>query len=130
MTMPALTKEHKAKLITLHRARGQGLVLTRDVFGDGKWRLHPPGTTDDQIMTGDVMPLWTGDNPAGPTDVDYADAWRMLNPFEIGHRVTAGDPATEDFDSGRVVDVFSGLVTVVWSTGVRTTKYFTLLDRA
>lgn len=51
------------------------LILTRSDAGDSGWSLHPPDTTDEQIATGEVLPLLTGDDPAGPTHADYAEAW-------------------------------------------------------
>lgn len=51
------------------------LILTRSDAGDGGWSLHPPDTTDEQIATGEVLPLLTGDDAAGPTNADYAEAW-------------------------------------------------------
>jgi hypothetical protein len=55
--------------------RKSPLILTRSDAGDGGWSLHPPDTTDEQIATGEVLPLLTGDDAAGPTSEDYAEAW-------------------------------------------------------
>lgn len=63
------------------------LVLTRSDQGDGGWSLHPPGTTNDQIASGDVAPLATGTSLpstvagkkwARPHAQDYTDAYRSL----------------------------------------------------
>ena len=113
------------------------LILTRSDAGDGGWSLHPPDTTDEQIATGEVLPLLTGDDPAGPTHADYAEAWvrcltrqaeaalaAALPP--IGARVEAGD-TEEDHDTGRVVAIEGDQVTVAWDSGTRTTQHFSLL---
>ena len=56
-------------------SRKSPLILTRSDAGDGGWSLHPPDTTDEQIATGEVLPLLTGDDADGPTSEDYAEAW-------------------------------------------------------
>jgi hypothetical protein len=54
------------------------MVLCRSDAGDGGWSLYPPGTTDDDIASGDVLPLLTGEAERdedgewdAPTDADY-----------------------------------------------------------
>ena len=116
------------------------LILTRSDAGDGGWSLHPPDTTDEQIATGEVLPLLTGDDPAGPTHADYAEACvRCLTRqakaalaatvLAIGARVEGGD-TEEDYDTGRVVAVDGDQVTVAWQSGTRTTQHFSLLRPA
>ena len=57
------------------------LVLCRSDAGDGGWSLHAPGSTDEDIATGDAPPLTSG--PSGknrlgqwlrPNARDYAAA--------------------------------------------------------
>jgi hypothetical protein len=38
------------------------LVLCRSDMGDGGWSLHAPGSTDEQIASGDAPPLVSGDS--------------------------------------------------------------------
>ncbi len=35
-------------------------------------------------------------------------------------RVEAGEPGTEDYDTGRVISIEGAVATVAWSSGVRT----------
>jgi hypothetical protein len=57
-------------------------ILTRSDQGDGGWSLHAPGSTDEDIATGEAAPLVTGVSRkrAGewlrPNARDYADAAR------------------------------------------------------
>lgn len=63
------------------------LVLCRSDLGDGGWSLHAPGSTDQDIASGDAYPIATGTsrrNRAGnwtrPNARDYSralDAWRQ-----------------------------------------------------
>lgn len=61
------------------------LVLVRSDRGDGGWSLHAPGSTDEDIATGDAPALLTGASrrdKAGqwlrPNARDYAAALRAL----------------------------------------------------
>jgi hypothetical protein len=55
-------------------------ILTRSDQGDGGWSLHAPGSTDEDIATGEASALVTGVSRkrAGkwlrPNARDYADA--------------------------------------------------------
>jgi|APGre2960657404_1045060.scaffolds.fasta_scaffold00356_7 hypothetical protein len=57
-------------------------ILTRSDQGDGGWSLHAPGSTDEDIATGDASALVTGVSRkrAGewlrPNARDYTDAAR------------------------------------------------------
>lgn len=59
------------------------LVLCRSDAGDGGWSLHPPGTTDEAIASGDARILASGeaervgDGWNRPNAADYLDAWAM-----------------------------------------------------
>jgi hypothetical protein len=62
------------------------LILTRSDEGDGGWSLHPAGTTDEQIASGEVLPLLTGEAErdddgewSAPTAADYAEANRRAH---------------------------------------------------
>lgn len=46
----------------------------------------------------------------------------MTNQFEIGDQVAGGERGTEDFDTGRVIEIDGDDVTVAWQSGVRTTQ--------
>jgi hypothetical protein len=61
------------------------LVLCRSDKGDGGWSLHAPGSTDEDIATGNAPPLLTGQGERGalehwtrPAPIDYARALRIL----------------------------------------------------
>lgn len=63
----------------------EDLVLCRSDQGDGGWSLHPPGTTDEQIASGDAPCLISGTAEkdeagewSGPDDQDYWIALRAL----------------------------------------------------
>jgi hypothetical protein len=54
--------------MSAHNSREEGemgdvtrMVLCRSDAGDGGWSLHPPGTTDDEIASGDARILASGD---------------------------------------------------------------------
>lgn len=60
------------------------LVLCRSDAGDGGWSLHAPGSTDEQIASGDAPYLASGtarllpdDEWSRPTRADYARAWKL-----------------------------------------------------
>jgi hypothetical protein len=59
-------------------------ILTRSDQGDGGWTLHAPGSTDEDIATGDASALVSGVSrkQAGrwlrPNARDYADAARVF----------------------------------------------------
>lgn len=59
-------------------------ILTRSDQGDGGWSLHAPGSTDEDIATGEAAALVTGVSRkrAGkwmrPNARDYADAVIMM----------------------------------------------------
>jgi len=59
-------------------------ILTRSDRGDGGWSLHAPGSTDEDIATGEAAALVTGTSRkrAGkwlrPNARDYADAAMVL----------------------------------------------------
>lgn len=59
-------------------------ILTRSDQGDGGWSLHAPGSTDEDIATGEAAPLVTGvSRKRGgewlrPNARDYADAARAF----------------------------------------------------
>ena len=65
-----------------HRRSTTDLVLVRSDSGDGGWSLHPAGSTDDQIASGDAPYLASGparwDDDEGdwdrPNASDYAAA--------------------------------------------------------
>lgn len=50
------------------------LVLCESADG---WSLHAPGSTDEQIASGDAPYLLSG--PGTPSDADYAEALRVLS---------------------------------------------------
>ena len=52
------------------------LVLCRSDMGDDGWSLHAPGSTDEDIATGEALALVTGTSRR-PTDADYAAALRL-----------------------------------------------------
>lgn len=60
------------------------LVLCRSDKGDGGWSLHAPGSTDEQIASGDAPYLTCGDAEydgycwTAPTPLDYAEARAVL----------------------------------------------------
>jgi hypothetical protein len=61
------------------------MILCRSDAGDGGWSLYPPGTSDDQIASGDVLPLLTGEADLdddgewnAPTAADYEQAAALL----------------------------------------------------
>jgi hypothetical protein len=61
------------------------MILCRSDAGDGGWSLYPPGTTDDDIASGDVLPLLTGEAEldddgewTAPTVADYEQAADIL----------------------------------------------------
>jgi hypothetical protein len=67
------------------RTMSKTMILCRSDAGDGGWSLYPPGTTDDDIASGNVLPLLTGeaerDEDGGwsaPTDADYERATAIL----------------------------------------------------
>lgn len=47
--------------------------------------------------------------------------------FAIGDRVEGGEPGTEDYDTGRVVDIDGEIVEVTWDTRVTTKQHATAL---
>jgi len=55
-------------------------VLCRSDAGDGGWSLHAPGSTDEDIATGEAPPLvtggaaWLDDRWSRPSAADYAVA--------------------------------------------------------
>lgn len=53
----------------------EGLELVLAVSADG-WSLHEPGSTDEQIASGDAPYLVSG--VGDPTYADYTEAWRAL----------------------------------------------------
>ena len=59
-------------------------ILTRSDQGDGGWSLHAPGSTDEDIATGEAAALVTGVSRkrAGkwmrPNARDYADAAMVM----------------------------------------------------
>lgn len=53
------------------------LVLCRSDDGQGGWSLHAPGSTDEQIASGDAPYLLTGDNWGGPTIADRDRAFAI-----------------------------------------------------
>lgn len=56
------------------------LVLCRSDRGDGGWSLHAPGSTDDEIATGDAPYLVSGGD-GEPTEADYLAAAEKLAPW-------------------------------------------------
>ena len=40
------------------------------------WSLHAPGSTDEEIATGDAP--WLACGPGEPDQADYDEAWRIL----------------------------------------------------
>jgi hypothetical protein len=61
------------------------IVLCRSDNGDGGWSLYPPGTTDEEIRSGKVLPLLSGEAELAddgewdaPTAFDYARAAAIL----------------------------------------------------
>ena len=42
------------------------------------------------------------------------------NEITIGQRIEAGREGTEDYDSGKVIDIDGDTLTVAWDSGVRT----------
>ena len=62
------------------------LILCRSDAGDGGWSLHPPGTTDEAIASGDARTLASGEaecDGAGwdrPNAADYREAWHEIGP--------------------------------------------------
>lgn len=57
------------------------LVLCESPDG---WSLHAPGSTDEDIASGDAPYILSG--PGEPTRADYEEAWRLY----------LGDPSTDD----------------------------------
>lgn len=65
------------------------LVLCRSDTGDGGWSLHAPGSTDEQIATGEAPYLVSGpaefDADQGdwnrPNEADYREAAEKLAPW-------------------------------------------------
>ena len=63
------------------------LVLCRSDAGDGGWSLHAPGSTDEDIASGDAPYLVTGEASAAngawdrPTQADYRAAAERLAPW-------------------------------------------------
>jgi hypothetical protein len=62
------------------------LVLCRSDTGDGGWSLHPPGSTDEQIASGDAPYLLSGDSKKNkfgrwsrPNAKDYRMALKGLD---------------------------------------------------
>ena len=69
---------------TGHAGTADDLVLCRSDAGDGGWSLHPPGSTDAQIASGDAPYLIAGSATrqsdgewSRPTRDDYAHAWAI-----------------------------------------------------
>jgi hypothetical protein len=61
------------------------LVLCRSDAGDGGWSLHAPGSTDEDIASGDAPPLLSGTAEwqgvwSRPNAADYRDALTKLQP--------------------------------------------------
>ena len=61
-------------------------MLVRSDAGDGGWSLHAPGSTDDEIASGDAPPLVSGPSDTDrdgewerPDGADYADAMFKLS---------------------------------------------------
>lgn len=60
------------------------LVLCRSDQGDGGWSLHPPGTTDADVASGDAPYLLTGEAEwvdgkwSRPDAADYRHARDIL----------------------------------------------------
>jgi hypothetical protein len=62
------------------------LILCRSDTGDGGWSLHPPGSTDEQIASGDAPYLLSGDSKKNkfgrwsrPNAKDYRMALKGLD---------------------------------------------------
>lgn len=61
------------------------LVLVRSDTGDGGWSLHAPGSTDDDIASGDAPYLLSGNAKmingvwSRPNEQDYEQALAVLS---------------------------------------------------
>lgn len=91
-------------------------VLCRSDNGDGGWSLHAPGTTDDDVREGRGLLVsgpaeWDGETGtwSRPNERDYQIAEEVYQgepaKFSVGDRVQAGWPGTEDYDTGRVIQI-------------------------
>lgn len=69
----------------MHTRNAEELVLCESPDG---WSLHAPGSTDEEIATGDAPYLVSG--PGEPTKADYDAAWR-----ELQHRRAIEERADE-----------------------------------
>jgi hypothetical protein len=75
-----------ASVLAAARAEAaHGMILCRSDAGDGGWSLYPPGTSDEEIASGDVLPLLTGKAELdedgawnAPTAADYEQAAALL----------------------------------------------------
>lgn len=72
--------ERAERLAAAEAASADDLVLCESVAG---WSLHAPGSTDDEIASGDAPYLISGEGE--PTQTDYASALR-----ELVRRASAG----------------------------------------
>lgn len=86
------------------------LILCRSDAGDGGWSLHPHGTTDEAIASGDARILASGDAEmvggewSRPNAEDYAEAVLALGPngrTSIGIDVVYGARSVDDEDRDR-----------------------------
>jgi len=73
---------------------------------------------DEALRIMDRIERFFGDCGA---DMDAIQtARKRLAQITIGQRVEAGREGTEDYDSGKVIDIDGDTLTVAWDSGVRT----------
>lgn len=73
-------RDGASDVLVLLRSPDADLVLVRSDTGDGGWSLHPAGSTDEQIASGDAPYLvsgpaqWVDGDWDRPNAQDYAEA--------------------------------------------------------
>jgi hypothetical protein len=63
-------------------------------------------------------------------DDDRRPQSQICDSFAAGDMVVGGTPGSEDYDTGRVVEVDGDQVTVAWDSGVRTEQHSSRIEHA
>src|SRR5690606_33646147 len=116
-TTPARVRDHECAPGSTQAPHGADAETRRETMANlnnyGTGETIREATMEEMLRSIEAA---ANDGGAGVIEVDGVRC------YVDGDRVEAGAPGTEDHDTGRVVGVDGGRVTVGWDSGARTTQ--------